>query len=132
MRDVNSETVISPAIASLDCGRLSFWAELLVHSDHSGKARGGEVSESHEERKTREREELFRNMERVAQGNLRCDCGNDNWERFAYVNLGVNTIAACVTCGRTYDYKADVSWKLSSVPTPEGREPAPSDLLWKN
>lgn len=79
-----------------------------------------------------EQVELFRNMERVSEGHLKCDCGNEQWEQFAFITLGANTIAACVKCGRTYDYKADVSWRLSSGPSPESQKPAPSKLLWKN
>lgn len=53
----------------------------------------------------------------LAEGDLKCECGNGDWRKFAYVGWGQVVIAACQTCHRTYDYdKQDPhgQWRLSS------------------
>ena len=41
----------------------------------------------------------------VAEGKIKCKCGNDSWQQFLYVET-TPLMGACKFCGSTYGYVA--------------------------
>ena len=54
----------------------------------------------------------------LAEGKIRCQCGNDVWEMFLYVGAPPRDImGGCKRCGAIFAYReADGSWAQQSGP----------------
>jgi hypothetical protein len=46
-------------------------------------------------------------VKKLADGKIKCQCGNDNWEQFLYIGLGDMQIGGCKRCGTSYSYQID-------------------------
>lgn len=44
----------------------------------------------------------FREVQELADGKIKCECGNSDWRMFVYVGAISDYLAACKTCGRSY------------------------------
>lgn len=51
----------------------------------------------------------------VAEGKIRCHCGNGNWEQFLYVSVGTEYMAGCKLCATAHTY-LDGEWKELARP----------------
>jgi hypothetical protein len=53
----------------------------------------------------------------LAEGKLKCACGNDVWENFLFVGAQEQVMAGCKRCGRAHLLK-DGQWIEKSGPAP--------------
>jgi hypothetical protein len=48
----------------------------------------------------------------VAENRIKCQCSNDNWEQFIYIDASTQLLAACKKCGTAYSYDTvDDMWR---------------------
>lgn len=67
---------------------------------------------------------MLKEVRSLAEGKLKCECGNDNWEeQFLFISTLSATsgeyVAGCKRCGRTYQTKGSV-WVLIGGPATLG------------
>lgn len=54
-------------------------------------------------------DDIYEATRKIAEGQIRCTCGNDDWTAFIYVTGGM---AGCKKCGSVYQYNG--TWELKT------------------
>lgn len=48
---------------------------------------------------------VFAEVQKRAEGKIKCPCGNRDWTKFVYLSAGSVYIAGCKLCGKGYTLK---------------------------
>lgn len=61
---------------------------------------------------------IYEEMQKLAEGTIKCQCGNEDWTLFLYISGGPdNAMAGCKKCGRSYIHTKG-GWEKSGGPAP--------------
>ena len=66
----------------------------------------------------------MKRLKDIAEGKLKCPCGNEDWRQFLYVAAGTDYTAYCKACGSIFQLSPVDGWcrTRGPVPTPPGEE----------
>lgn len=50
----------------------------------------------------------------LAEGKIKCACGNEAWKQFIYISSGKDLVAGCKRCGAILGYQSDGWLQIAS------------------